>query len=272
MSRTTRLAAALGIGVVVCAATLGAQRFNRGLTRNVKLATIADFDGRYNYCRLMYTSVVREEGGAGWSTDYPDADVNFSIRLSELTKTAVNFHGRQPNHVVVRPTDPMLFQCPWVQVSDAGTIGLSDEEAARLREYLLKGGFMWADDFWGEAAFQQFTGEIARLLPPSEYPVRDLPLSHPLFRTMFQVTKLPQIPSIRFWRPYRQTSERGAESAQVHFRAIADRNGHIMVLMTHNTDIQDAWEREGEDIDFFRSFSPDGYAVGINAMLYAMTH
>lgn len=274
-ARTSVVAVAVAVAVAATAAAVAAaaQQFSRGRARNVRLATAADFDGRFNFCRLMYTSVVREEGGAGWSTDYPDADANFSVRLSELTKTAVSRQpdGR-PNHLVVRATDDALFQCPWLQMSDAGTAGFSDLEIARLRAYLLKGGFLWADDFWGDAALAHFTDQIARILPPAEYPARDLPLDHPLFRTMFQITTLPQIPSIRVWRPYRVTSERGAETETVHFRAVADPGGRLMVFMTHNTDVADAWEREGEDADYFRNFSPNGYAVGINVLLYTMTH
>src|SRR4029453_9247832 len=103
-----------------------------------------------------------EEGGAGWSTDYPNADTNFSIRLSELTKTRVSRTSEgEPNHLVVRPTDDALFQCPFVQMSDGGTAGFTDEEAAALRAYLLKGGFLWADDFWGDDAWDHLTGELA---------------------------------------------------------------------------------------------------------------
>ena len=261
---------------LLCVALFGgvaAAQFGRGRGGRARFASDADFDGRFNFCRLMYTSVLREEGGAGWWTDYPGADQNLSIRLSELTKTSVSRQaGGEPNHLVVRATDPQLFQCPWVQMSDGGTAGFSDEEVVRLREYLLKGGFLWADDFWGDAALDHLTVELSKVLPPNEYPVRELPLSHAMFRTMFQIAKLPQIPSIRIWRPYRVTSERGAETAVVHFRGIADPQGRLMVLMTHNTDIADAWEREGEDRDYFQHFSPDGYAVGINVLLYAMSH
>ena len=157
-------------------------------------------------------------------------------------------------------------------MSDAGTAGFSEEEAARLRDYLLKGGFIWADDFWGEAAIEHLTNEMGKVLPPNEYPVRDIPLTHPVFRTLFQISKLPQIPSIRIWRPYRVTSERGAATEIVHFRGIEDKSGRLMMLMTHNTDIADAWEREGDDPSYFYNFSPRGYAFGINAVLYALTH
>jgi hypothetical protein len=232
------------------------------------------FDGAFNFCRVMYSSVRREAGGQGWATDYPDADINFSIRIGEITKTRVSREpGGEPNHLVVRLTDDALFQCPWAILEDAGAAGLSDQEVARLRAYLLKGGFLWVDDFWGTEAWERWTAELARVLPPSEYPIRDIPIDHPIFRTLFEVKALPQIPSIQFWRRSGGgTSERGSDSAEPRIRAVSDRRGNAMVLMTHNTDIADAWEREGEDPEFFYSFSPDGYAVGINVLMYAMTH
>jgi hypothetical protein len=259
--------------IAALVAAVGAQQFGRGRGVRARPASALDFDGRFNFCRLMYTSVVREEGGMGWGTDYPGADQNLSIRLSELTKTAINKQpDGQPTHVVVRATDPLLFQCPWVQMSDGGTAGFSDEEVVRLREYLLKGGFLWADDFWGDAALEHLGAELSKILPSHDYPIHEIPLTHPMYRTMFNVSRLPQIPSIRIWRPYRVTSERGAETEVVHFRGISDAKGRLMVLLTHNTDIADAWEREGDDRDYFRHFSPDGYAVGINVLLYAMAH
>jgi hypothetical protein len=98
-------------------------------------------------------------------------------------------------------------------------------------------------------------------------------MDHAIFRLFFQVPKVPQIPSIAHWRRSGgATSERGSESAVPQMYAISDSNGRIMVLMTHNTDISDAWEREAEDPRFFYQFSPDGYAVGINVMMYTMTH
>ena len=82
--------------------------------------------------------------------DYPQADTNLSIRLSELTKVPVSFdQTREPNHLVVRLTDEALFQCPFVMMTEVGATFLGDDEVERLREYLLKGGFLWADDFWG---------------------------------------------------------------------------------------------------------------------------
>lgn len=232
-------------------------------------------DRAFSFCRILYTSVRREPSGGGWRTDYPYGEINLMIRLSELTKTPVPFEGeRQPTHYVVRLTDDALFECPLTMASDVGTIGLNAAEAEKLRLYLLKGGFLWVDDFWGTAAWQQWTREMAKVLPPSEYPVEDVPMSDPIFSGQFVVTEVPQITNIGFWRRSRgrETSERGADSRDVHFRAIRDTRGRIMVVMTHNTDIADSWEREGEDAGFFYQFSPNGYALGINVLLYALTH
>jgi hypothetical protein len=218
--------------------------------------------------------IYREAGGQGWSTDYPDAELNFSIRLSELTRTRVAFDSeRTPDFVVVRLTDDELFKCPQLHMEDVGTLEFEDEEIEALRAWFAKGGFLWVDDFWGSAAWDQWQSEIARVLPPADYPIIDLPLDHPLFRSQFVVTEFPQIPSIQAWRGNDvDTSERGDDSAVPEHKAILDRNGNVMVFMSHNTDISDAWEREGEDPRYFFQFSPKGYAVGINVMLYAMTH
>ncbi|MBI4421224.1 MAG: DUF4159 domain-containing protein [Gemmatimonadetes bacterium] len=233
------------------------------------------FDRGFVFCRLMYASVYREAGGMGWSTDYPQAEINFMVRLSELTLTGVAFEGpERPSYYVVRLTDDALFGCPFIMASDVGTIGLTPEEGSRLRTYLLKGGFLWVDDFWGTFAWHNWAREIGKVLPPAEYPIMDVPLSDPIFSALYEVAKKPQITSIQFWRRAggTTTSERGTDSAEPEFRAIRDRSGRILVLMTHNTDIADAWEREGEDIEFFYKFAHDGYAVGINILLHAMTH
>jgi hypothetical protein len=261
-----------GMVVLALASTAAAQFGRRGFrTQRVPLATKEDFDGRFHYCRAVYQNNPRGDGG-GWSTDYPSADVNLSIRLSELTKTSVGFdESGYPKHLVVRLTDDELFRCPFLMMQEVGALYFSDEDAARLREYLLKGGFLWVDDFWGSYAWSVWESEIQKVFPPSEYPIRDVPPDHPLFRMVFEVQKMPQIPAINFFYSG-GTSERGLDSAQVNTRAIFDANGRIMVFMTHNTDISDSWEREGEDPRYFYQFSVNGYAVGINVLMYAMTH
>ena len=271
-----RIVAAIVVAAVI-ATSVAALQWRRGWPRRgpaPRFPTAESFDGWFNFCRGFFYGDRNEPGGQGWWTDYPGADVNLSIRLSELTKTRVSrTPANEPNHLVVRLIDSELFRCPFIEMADVGTARLSDEEASRLREYLLKGGFLWVDDFWGDWAWAQWVEEIERVLPPNEFPIEPVSTDHPIFRTFFNVAKLPQIPSIAFWRRNGGlTSERGQESAVPQMYAISDSNGRIMVLMTHNTDISDAWEREGEDRGFFYQFSPDGYAVGINVLMYAMTH
>lgn len=243
-----------------------------------RFPTKDSFQGSFNFCRAMFESNRREK--RGWSTDYPGADLNFSTRLAELTKAPVTMRPGMgdatgedyaPDAVVVRLTDEALFKCPFVLMQDAGTADFSAEEAARLREYLLKGGFVFASDYWGYWAREQFDEQIGLALPPREFPIVELPLTHSIWNTLFDVKTVPQMPSIQSWRRSGGNTDRGVVDPP-SARGIADERGRLMVVMLHNTDIPDGWEREGEDPEYFYRFSPDAYAVGINIVLYAMTH
>ena len=235
---------------------------------------LVDPTGRaFTFCRVAYRQVRREPMGQGWRTDYPDADHNLMLRLSQLTTTPIRTtpQGR-PDHLIVELTNDEIFQCPFIFMSDVGTMAMNSEEAERLREYLLRGGFLWVDDFWGEYAWDAWVQELSKALPPLDYPIEDIPPGHTIFNALYEVYNVPQIPSIQFWRRGRGTSERGSASAVPHLRSIEDDHGRIIVLMSHNTDIADGWEREGEDEEFFFQFSPKAYALGINIILYALTH
>jgi hypothetical protein len=264
VSRLTAILVLAGAIASLYAAQFGRQQ---GRFPAVALATPASFDGDWHFCRLAYQ-------GRAWATDYPDADFNFSTRLSELTMTPVSKDSSgEPRPLIVRPTDDTLFKCPFLMLWQAESLWLSDEDAAQLRRYLLKGGFLWSDDSWGTYAWNNFATEMAKVLPQSEYPFVDVPASHSILRTLFDVPRVPQVPGISYWwGSGGGTSEQGADSAEVHVRAIADRRGRIVVLSTHNTDIADGWEREGVDSRYFYEFSREAYAVGINIALYALTH
>jgi hypothetical protein len=271
-----RVAVAVAAAVTILAAAAYGQgyRFREG-SLPARYAPPQMPDASFVVCRLSYRSVRVEPMGIGWQTDYPYAEINLTTRLSELTKTRVSRdHQGHPNHFVVRLTDDALFNCPITVASDVGSLGFRPEEIDRLRTYLLKGGFLWVDDFWGTLAWRQWSGEIAKVLDTTMYPIVDVPLDDPMLKSMFEVTKIPQITNIQFWRGVdgQSTSERGSDSVDVHLRAIRDTHGRIMVLMTHNTDVADSWEREGEDPAFFYQFSPNGYALGIDVLLHAMTH
>jgi hypothetical protein len=265
---------ALALIVVVAAVSAGeAQRRGGRGGFSARPAAPEDFDGLYQFCRVAFRGNRAGDGG-NWAVDYPRADINVSIRLSELTKTSVSFAGaEEPNHLVVRLTDETLFQCPMVMMTEVGAAYIDDAEAEALRAYVLKGGFLWADDFWGEYAWRAWIDQLGKALPPAEFPIRDLERDHLLFRTIYDIGGVPQIASIgHWWGSGGGTSERGADSAVPHARGIYDSSGRMMVLMTHNTDIGDSWEEEASNPQYFYEFSTKGYAFGINAVIYAMTH
>jgi hypothetical protein len=262
--------------VLAAGSTAFAQRrrgfggFNRA---PIRTPTPESFDGGFNFCRIMQ-SQSNDGYGGNWQVDYPRADINLSIRLSELTLTRISRDASgEPNHLVMQLTDDALFQCPFIMMTEVGTIYFSPEEAARLKDYLLKGGFLWADDFWGSYAWEIWMREFSKVLPRAQYPMVDLPLSHPIFHEQFEVKKIAQIPSITHWLGSGGgTSEQYADSAEPHVRGILDSHGRVMVVITHNTDFGDSFEQEAADPRYFYTFSVDGYAFGINVLLYALTH
>jgi Domain of unknown function (DUF4159) len=263
--------ALLAASVIVEAQFRQRGGFRRGF--GVRVAKPEDFLGGFQFCRVAFNSDFRGDGG-NWSVDYPRADINLSIRLSELTRAYVNMDSKgEPVPLLIRLTDDVMFECPFIMMTEVGSASINEEEAARLRLYLQKGGFLWADDFWGTYAWEWWTAQFSRVLPPDEYPIIDLPPNHPLFSAQFQISKVPQIASIGHWASTGGgTSERGEDSAVAHARAVLDKHGNIMVLMTHNTDLGDSFEREGDDPQYFYQMSVPGYAFGINTLLYALTH
>ena len=271
-----RVIGGIAIAALLATASTALAQRRRGFGYGwapLRMATPESFDGSFNFCRIMFSG-SSDGDGANWSVDWPRADINLSIRLSELTRTRISRNSTgEPNNVLLRLTDDLLFQCPFIMMTEVGNTYLSPEEAERLRRYLLKGGFLWADDFWGTRAWQIWAREIGKALPPSEYPIVDVPLSHPIFHQQFDVKRVIQIPSIGEWRFMGGgTSERGADSATPEAKAIYDKQGHMMVFITHNTDFGDAFEQEAADPQYFYTFSVEGYQTGINVLLYALTH
>jgi uncharacterized protein DUF4159 len=232
------------------------------------------YDGAFVFCRVMFRNASDGDGG-GWSVDWPRADENLSFRFSELTRTIVSRDALgNYNHVLLQLTDAeLLGKCPFIMLTEPGGAYFDEAEAAGLRTYLQKGGFLWADDFWGEYAWAHWENEIRKALPSGEYPLMELPLEHPIFHTLYDVKEKVQIPSINFWYGTGGgTSERGRDSAVPHTRAITDKDGHILVVMTHNTDFGDAFEREGDSREYFERFAGGGYAFGVDVLIYSLTH
>lgn len=271
-----RLAGVAGLfsllGFLLIASASAAQfGFGRG-REATRYVPPGSYTGAFLFCRISFRNQPAGDGG-GWYVDYPRADLNLSFRLSELTTTPISrdAHG-EIRHIIIRLTDPELYRCPFVMMTEPGGAYLDAIEAAALRAYLLKGGFLWADDFWGSRAWAMWAGEIGKVLPSAQYPIVELDLDHELFHSLYDVREKLQVPAIGWWVGSGITSERGYDSAQPHVGAIFDDRGRIMVLMTHNTDFGDAFERETDNREYFLEFAARGYAFGVNALIYAMTH
>jgi hypothetical protein len=147
---------------------------------------------------------------------------------------------------------------------------LSDAEVRSLRRYLLNGGFLMVDDFWGEMEWDNLYLEMKRVFPDRE--PQELPLEHPIFHCVYDLKEKPQVPSIHAWLGSGRSYERW-DAEEPHYRALFDDNGRVMALICHNTDLGDGWEREGENVDYFHEYSEKkAYPMGINIVVYAMTH
>jgi hypothetical protein len=279
MAYTCRMKArqvlALSVGLLLLA-SISAAQFGRGgrgnFQRRAAYATLKDFDGGFQFCRLVFRQ-SRNGDGAGWNVDWPRADENLSIRLSELSRVPVSMEDHSPKPLLVRLTDPAaVSRCPFIMMTEPGGAYFDDQEAANLKDYLLRGGFLWADDFWGENAWDSWEDQLRKALPSAAFPIVEVSLEHAVFHQVFSVSSFPQIPGIGYWDGRNRTSERGPSTAVPHLRAINDDRGRVMVLMTFNTDFGDSYERETENPQYFQRFSVPGYAFGINVVVYAMTH
>ena len=163
--------------------------------------------------------------------------------------------------------DPELFRCPVLRMQNAANMEFTDEQAARLREYLLKGGFLWMDDNW-DPDFEYIRPNLMRILPDGE--IIDLPADHPIFSVIYNLDPLPQIPSLGSWLRTGENSEIGP--APVHYYGVFDDHHRLVVLVSMNSDVSDSWEREGDNQAYFDVFGREGYAMGIDVAVYAMTH
>ena len=137
---------------------------------------------------------------------------------------------------------------------------------------LLRGGFLFVDDFWGEEEWRNFEYEFSRVFPPEEYPMFTIPLTHEIFHCVFEINEYPQVPSVHHWLGTGLTYER-YDAETPHYKGVQDKQGRLMAVICHNTDLGDGWERENWDETYFREFSAKkAYPMGINIVVYAMTH
>jgi len=225
----------------------------------------------FTFVRIEYDVDPEHPGHAGndrWTIDFPESDLNFSYRLQQMTSIKVD-----PNPIHFRITDKRLADYPFIYIVEPGRLQFHEEEIEPLRRYLLNGGFLMFDDFWGEREWDNFYREIKRVFPDRE-PV-ELPLDHPVFHSVFDLKEKPQVPNVDLGIQSQWTGitwER-SDAKEVHIKGIFDDKNRLMVIICHNTDLGDGWEREGESEYYFHEFSEKkAYPLGINIVFYAMTH
>jgi hypothetical protein len=201
--------------------------------------------------------------GWGWATDYPGADCKFMGAIHRLTGMHVY---ENPN--VTEIMDESLFKFPYAYIVEPGQMFLTERQAARLREYLLRGGFLHFDDFWGLAQKRNMEMQLRKIFPEKTMEV--LPLTHEIFHTFFDIDKVIQIPN-QGNGCYGGPTWEQRDDIEPRIYGIADDTGRLMVVVTYNSDLGDAWEYM--DLACYpEKYAAQSLRLGMNFMIYAMTH
>jgi hypothetical protein len=236
----------------------------------------------FTFARVIFRSDPSPGWGRGrrlgWWVDYPDADLNLSYRLQQLTSIRTD-----PDARVLKLTDPALFDYPLLYLEHAGYMRLSEEEVVVLRRYLAGGGAVFVNDFWSAQEWDGFAAEIERAVPKRAW--TELSTDHPVFQCIFDLRRPMhelRVPTMQFWNQDFEVDDpqslphrifRGQGSEEMHVRALLDDKGRIMILAIHNSDVSDGWEREQENEDYFSRYSEKiAYPLGMNIIFYLMTH
>lgn len=223
----------------------------------------------FYWSRLAYSTSMESDGGYShrswwfptWSRDYPKADRQFLMAMHRLTR----IDGRPTEQVVTLDSD-QIFNYPWIYAVQVQTWSFTDAEAKRLREYLLKGGFLMVDDFHGTEDWENFMNGMRQVLP--DRPVEDLQSGDEIFHTLYDVDDKMQIPGEQWIRTGRTYEKDGY---QPKWRAIRDDKGRIIVAICHNMHLGDAWEW-ADDPNYPEVFASMAFRVGLDYIIYGMTH
>jgi len=233
--------------------------------------TASQFDGagmdalepaEFRFVRLAYGSNSSYFGrGERWLTDWPEAEHFLLGAVRRLTRVASGSEGINMNIM-----DDRLFDHPWVYAVEVGHWSLSDEEAARLRDYLLRGGFLVVDDFHGTLEWEVFVEGIRKVFP--DRPIVDIPPTDPVFHVVYDIEERIQIPGYGSVYSGRTFEKDGFEP---QWKGIYDDDGKLMVVINFNMDLGDAWEH-ADVPEYALQYSTRAYKYAINYIVYAMTH
>lgn len=218
--------------------------------------------------RFEYAGDGLYPGWKDWETDFPKADQQFLSVLKRLA--GVDAYERS---VPVRSDDPDLRRLPYLYAVEVGHMDLTDEDAQELRDYLLAGGFLVVDDFWGTAEWESFARQMKKVFPDRD--IVDLPPDHPLFHSYYDIDEVVQVPNVGNGEavargdPGATTSEEDGFVPQV--RALFDDDGRLMVAINWNTDLGDGWEW-AERSTYPLRYSTYAMQIGVNMIVYAMSH
>jgi len=226
----------------------------------------------WTFARLMYPSIPEAHfhhagwdwtrGHSSWTNDYPRADRHFAQALRRLTR----IHVRSVEQPVNLEDAGDVYNYPWLYAVFVGEWDLTDAQAKILRDYLERGGFLMCDDFWGTVDWSVFDHSMKRIFP--DQPVVEIPDSDPIFHTVYDLDNRYQVPGA--WAVRTGTSYRN-DGYMAHWRGIYDRKGRLMIAMAFNSDLGDSWEW-ADDPEYPEQYSALGIRVGVNYVVYAMTH
>jgi hypothetical protein len=203
-------------------------------------------------------------GGGTWSRDYPKADRQFLMALNRLTR----IEGR-PTEQVVNLDNDEIYNYPFVYAVMVHTWTFSDDEAKRMRDYLLKGGFLMVDDFHGTQDWENFMAGMRQIFPDAnKYPVEDLTDKDEIFHVLYDMNDRFQVPGEQYVYSGR-TYEKDGYVAK--WRGIRDEKGRLVVAICHNMHLGDAWEW-ADDPAYPEQFASMAFRVGLNYVMYSMTH
>jgi hypothetical protein len=230
--------------------------------------------GEFVVGRLMFPQIRRgymlgagpgdwRAGGTAWTVDYPEGDRTFARLLERLTTIDVRLIEQPVN----LDDDVDAYYWPFMISGLVGAWDLTDEQAAKLREYLLRGGFLLCDSFYGTVEWEGFVEGMRKVFP--DRPIIDLPDTHPIFHAVYDLTDRPQIPT---WQHLPQGGYRnGSSGAVAHWRAILDDDQRVMVMITFNNDIADGWQR-ADEYDYPQEAANLAISLGVNFAVYALSH